>query len=118
NATTATRQVGAATTRVDYSGVEDLAILAGGGNDTLTVTGAPSAAGVQFAAGNGSDTLVGAVAGNVFDVSGTDAGRLTFPGSPSTLAFTATENLRAQAATTIRLGDGSRLTGVINGGGL
>jgi hypothetical protein len=78
DATSVQRQMGAAMARVNYSGVEDMSLLAGTGNDLLTVAAAPSAGDVLFAAGGGSNTLAGGE-GNVFTRTGTNTAPLRSP---------------------------------------
>ncbi len=104
-----TLSVGAAS--YNFDGVESVAVTAGKGNDTLTVSALPSFA-VAFNGGSGTDTLVGPNATNTWIVTGSGAGTLN-----SSLSFSAVENLTGGTDDdTFNFSAGQKLSGKVDGG--
>jgi hypothetical protein len=96
-----------------------LSVLAGSGNNTFTVAGAPSALSVSFQGGAGSNTLVGPddPGPHTWHVTGLNAGTLYAPGTAS-VTFTGVQNLKGGKGDDLfDFADGARISGAVNGGG-
>lgn len=99
---------------LNHGGVESISLNATPFDDTITVFGNAAGLTVTVNAGAGSDTLTGNAVGNVFVLTGPDAGMLN-----QTTRFSSVENLLGQGGAD-RFGfanDLAVLTGWVNGGG-
>ena len=92
---------------LSFSGVENLE--GGAADDTFYIGSAGNISG-HVSGGSGDDTLVGADAANVWEITGTDAGTL------NTMAFVDIENLTGGAGDDIYKFVGGSISGTIDGG--
>jgi hypothetical protein len=118
-ATSVTRGTGAASSGltlsnawpINFSGLKQMTINAGLGNDTLGVTGLPANP-VTFNGGGGSNTVIGAATINNWLITGANYGTLD-----TSLTFQAQNLLGGAAGNTFAFHTGGVLSGSLTGGG-
>jgi hypothetical protein len=104
---------------VSYSGLGSLTVNGSAGGDTFDLSGGTSAgAAVTVNGGGGSNTLIGANAGNAWAIAGADTGTLSGAAYPLPVGFHQVGNLTAgSGGDTFQFADGATLSGRLTGGG-
>jgi photosystem II stability/assembly factor-like uncharacterized protein len=117
--TSSTLTIGRASAfRLTDNGVGTLNVNGSQGGDSFDLSAGTSATAVMLQGGGGSNTLVGANAGNSWEVTGADTGTLSGPAYPSPVSFQQVGNLTAgSGGDYFLIDDQAWISGNLSGGG-
>jgi hypothetical protein len=103
---------------VTYAGLGSVTINGGTGGTTFDVLATSATAVLSIVGNGGGDALLGSNAGNLFVLTGSNAGTLSGPSYGSSVLFSQVGNLTAgSGGDTFRFDDGASLSGSLRGGG-
>jgi hypothetical protein len=103
---------------VTYSGLAGVAVNGGSGGNTFTVSASSPTAAITLDGGSGNSQLTGSSSGNLWQLSGSNAGSLSAPAYGSGVSFTRVQNLTSGGGgDTFQFADGASIAGNLSGGG-
>jgi hypothetical protein len=103
---------------IRYSGVGDVVLNGGSGDDTFIVQSTAPGTSITLNGDSGTNTLVGSHVANIWSILGRNTGTLGGALLPGPVTFLSIQNLIGGEGTDLfRLSDGQGVDGIIDGGG-